>query len=189
MHELVIKHYENIFGQITGRRDFEFNPTANQKTQINNFIELLEKNIGVESLDEDFIFLFIVFQFERKHDQKTRFGKGRVPLNHVIGKKAYERWLRKPDNWKYWVDKLIEKYDIEKPVKIFKTNNGVLAFCDYDETIKRMFKGTGELFFHCMELTTLYNPASECCEVCEDKQDCQEIQKQIYPKVHETRKR
>lgn len=172
LSEKVIKYYESVFGYTTGNRAFEFKPSKTQCKQIDNFIKLLDEEVGIESIDGDFIFYFICFQYERKKDQKSKFGFGKLPLNNVIGQKAFDRWMRKPGNWKFWVDKFISDYNIPKPTRevYHSTETGI---SHHEEIIKKRFWGTGELFFHCSNMTSLYNESSEFCVKCKYKGECE----------------
>jgi hypothetical protein len=183
----VIKYYEVFFSSVSGRKAYEFRPKETQIKQIRNFLKLLDQKVGLSSIDEQFIFDFIAFQFDKRKDLKTRFGVGIIPLNHAIGKKAYESWERKSDNWYYWVGVLLKNHNIERPLEGAIDNKGWVLrdLYKHEESIKEQFMGSRELLFHCSELTTLYNKSSEFCRICAFSKDCQELQKSIYPKFYE----
>lgn len=186
MFDLICKYYELFFSYVSGNRDFVFNPKTQSK-QITNFIALLDKQIGVESVDEDFIFNFIAFQFERKRDQRTRFGKGIVMLNHVIGRKALDRWERKSDNWYYHTDRFCTEYCIPKYIK-----QGVVTEREElpisEEVIREISHKKDLGVAYCIDLTTLYHPKSQFCVKCKTKIECQEVQLDFYPELYNKRK-
>lgn len=188
MRNSIIKIYEEIFGKVNGNLAYELRLSPTNNKQIDNFIDFLNKNLGMKSYDEDFIFLFISYQFYRKKDQKTRFGVGRVPLNHVIGKKAFFYWERKPDNWKYWVDRFIAEYKINRPKKVAEPKKIKIDLIRSEEKIKEAFYNTEKALFICSEYTTLFNPISKFCISCKFKEECKALQKDIYPDIYEKRK-
>lgn len=187
----VVYYYELFFSKVSGNKAYQFNPKPNQTTQINNFLNFLDKKIGLSSVDDNFLFDFMSFQFEKRKDLTTRFGKGIIPLNHVIGKKAYERWERKSDNWAYWVGIFLKNYKIERPIKEStskKIKSDSLSLNKFEENLKEQFMGSRELLFHCMENTTLHNPKSRFCKVCPFAEECKNVQSEIYPDIYEARK-
>lgn len=189
MDKFIAHYYEEIFSQLTGNKAYVFEPKEIQLKQIKNFIIFIEKEIGKSSIDEDFIFYYMVFQFERRKDQKTKFGVGRIPLNHVIGKTSWEKWLKKPDNWKYWADVFIENYSIKR-IKKEEHLKSTITLDEQEEKIKeyltRSYEDNIQMF--CSDSTTLYHPDSPICVKCVSKDLCIELLKEIYPKIYVNRK-
>lgn len=185
MDKEIMQSYESCFSALNGDRSYQFRPTENQKKQIKNFILNLDKQIGLSSVDGEFIFYFIAYQFYLKKDQKSRFGR-RIPLNHVVGNRAMDKWLRKPENWKYWVDKMINSFNIPKTTSE-EIKEKEESLNKSEERIKERYLGSDDLFFHCSEYTSLFNPLSNYCKDCPFIKSCKSLQKQLYPKIYESR--
>jgi hypothetical protein len=181
MKNFIQNTYELFFAHISANLVFEFKPTKTQVKQIENFIILLEKEVGKNSFDEEFLFYYIAYLFERKKDLNTRFGKGRVPLNHIIGKKSLDIWVKKPDNWFYWTEKMIKDYGI--PIPEFKGSNKPVIdkkTNECEEGLKKFYFGSEELFYQCSNMTTLFNENSEFCKKCKFQNECKSAKKEIY---------
>lgn len=187
MYEWIVKWYQELFARVSGNREFLFTPSKAQQKQIENFILFLDDRIGLESLDELFVFQFLCFQFDRRKDQKTRFGKGVVMLNHAIGKKAYEVWERKGDNWGFYLNLFIKQFNIPRPIQV-KVEKDCLKISEGEEKLKELSKGQENLLESCVNMTSLFHPKSSICTDCGQKLECQEIQSEIYPTIHQLRK-
>lgn len=182
----IIHLYETLFSKVSGYREYSFSPTPQQQKQVENFIALLSKKIGENAIDSGFIFDFMCFQFNLRKDQKTRFGKGMVMLNHVIGKKAVELWIKKGDGWKFHVERFIKEYKIPRPVEDVKMIYDIPKIGE--ERTRAMFLNQEEGLEVCVNNTTLFHPSSEFCPKCLVKLECQNIQSDIYPEIYHKRK-
>jgi hypothetical protein len=180
--DLIVRYYEEFFGKVSGFMEYSFTPKPTQAKSVENFLLLLDKEVGLESIGETYLFDFLSYSFYLKKDQKTRFGKGVVMLNHVIGKKALSKWMDKPDNWWYWTDKFLTEYGIKRPlIKSIEANSTLLYTAE--ERIKQQSKG----ILNCSDFTTLFNPLSEFCNKCEEKLDCMSLLKEMYPNIYTKR--
>lgn len=187
IYNTITKTYELFFSRVSGNREYLFTPTPSQKKQIENFTTSICRLVGENAIDEDFIFMFIAYQFSLRKDQKTRFGKGMVMLNHVIGKKALETWQHKPDSWGFHTTKFIKEKRIPRPVREqVKFNASNLSFGE--ENLKSQYVNTEVGLEVCVNNTTLYHPQSEVCSRCEIALECQGIQSELYPELHNKRK-
>lgn len=180
MYKFIKETYEEIYSRLNNNPAYVLKCTANQTKQIENFVSFIEKEIG-SSVDETFLFDFIVFQFERRKDMKTRFGVGKIPLNHIIGKKAWEFWLRKSDNWKYWSDVFIARLNMKRPVLMNYNTSKVNLLTESEERIRANFYSEKQGLIYCSDLTTLYNKESSYCQQCINKEECINLQNEIYP--------
>ena len=86
----ICKVYEDLYRQVSLNTDFVLHLKNNDEIMLNNFIDTVD--FRKKSLDFKFICDFIEFQFSYWHDKETKFGKGRVMLSWVFGRKAIERW-------------------------------------------------------------------------------------------------
>lgn len=183
----IINLYEMLFSKVSGYREYSFSPTPKQQKQVENFTVLLSKKIGENAIDSGFIFDFMCFQFNLRKDQKTRFGKGMVMLNHVIGNKAIDLWIKKGDSWKFHVEKFIKEFRIHRPVEESKIQD-TDALQSGEERTRAMFLNQDEGLEVCVNTTTLFHPNSDSCLKCSVKLECQSIQLDIYPDIYHKRK-
>lgn len=180
MENLIVETYEALYSAFLQNKAFELklNPTA--KKQISNFILLLDKHFGTKSIDLGFVFYFIAYQFYRKKDKakNSRFGVV-MPLNHFIGQKALKEWERKPDNWKYWVDKMLYDYEIFAPIEKPKEKTSQEFLDIAEERLKYYYFKENNLFYMCTEYTTLHKEKSEYCQKCKFKNECKDLKDEI----------
>lgn len=151
-YEKVSIMYEYFFCEVSGRKNFSFNPKATQKKMVENFIKSRKDEIGDEWLYEYFL-----FQFSRYYDKNTRFGKGVVQLGWVIGKKAIQEWLKKSPEQLYYVNQFRRKYTLKSPLKKeikYSINE------DYLNTVRKR----GNLI-HCLE-NEAYSKMNKYCMKC-----------------------
>lgn len=183
----IITYYELLFSKVSGNKDYVFLPTKQQEKQIDNFVLLLNSKVGAMAIDRFFIFDFMCFQFNLRKDQRTRFGRGVVMLNHVIGKKAFELWVNRGDSWKFYVERFIKEYCIDRPVVEEKVRDFDILQ-EGEERVKAMFFNQDKGLEVCVNNTTLYNPRSKLCCGCVFMEECKKVQAEIYPDIYFRRK-
>jgi len=164
----LIKIYEDVYGSFSGNKNYELVLTPQNSKYLqsfnNSFIDLYNG-----SIDEEFIFEFIVYQFRYYEDKKTRLGKGKVYLNWILGSKAIDRWREKPDSWLYFNSQFVEKYNLQRPTKEIEEDKDKVDF--YNKTERKRFFNTELGFLHCSE-NNLYEKYSKECIICRFKEMC-----------------
>jgi len=164
--ESVLNLYEGIYKKINGK-----NPKIS-KTQlkaVQNFYEFINLQFCAY---EQWWFDYLCYQFEYFCEKDTQFGKGKILPNWVFGKRAYERWLGRDDEfWLHWVDKFIEKYNIERVrVEVGVDKDSIEIFRENER--KRFFNSDNGLL-HCKTLN-LFNLKSKSCRICKFNNICNE---------------
>ena len=106
MLDKIIKTYSYLYSKVNNQKDYTLVPSKLQVKQINNFIELVGERT------DNWIFDFLLFQFNRYIDLETRFGKGIIPINWVIGKSAFNKWQKTTKEQLYYVDLFRKKYNL-----------------------------------------------------------------------------
>lgn len=158
--------YEYLFGEVSNRKWFRFEPNERHEKLIKNFI----KRVGEHKLDNDFIFNYLVYQFSRYYDAETRFGVGIVQLNWVTGDKALKKWNEHGEQEAFRVQEFKVSYSLvnplTKPVKIATSDMDA-----YNEKERSRFYNTERGFIHCQE-NALYSPKSNKCNGCKFKENC-----------------
>lgn len=153
-----------MFVEVSGRRNYEFVPKRQQITMINSFIKKKEKQIG-----DNWLFEFFLFQFNRYHSKKTRFGEGIVQLSWVIGNKAIQNWKNKKDEELFYVDEFRQKYGL-KNILLPKIE---LRLSSNYLDIKRK---SGNLI-QCIDLE-LFDSKNVICRLCTNKEICKNYEVQ-----------
>lgn len=119
-----------------------------------------------EVLSEDFIWDYICFQLCYWSDKKTQYT---LTPEWIFGLKAVERWDKKGENWKYFVQLFLNKYEIERPVEYLKLN-----MTDFYDNIRSQNFGTDQGFTDCIS-GAFYSEKSKYCKKCEYEQICKNI--------------
>jgi len=170
LYTLLVKYFEYLYSKVLKYNDYCFSPSNNQEKQINNFIDYLDKQVGIASIGENWLFDFLVFSFKQRIEQKTRY-KNQIPLNWVIGKKTYELYTKRSESWMYWNDLFQNQYsisfeDISTPEEL-KSNN-------LDEELREQYIRDKKPLHLCL-WTVRYSKKSKYCLQCKTKKDCKEI--------------
>jgi hypothetical protein len=152
--------FEEVYQKFSGYKLYKLNIEGEIiKKQINSFITLLQQKYR-GSIDNHFILHFIVFQFRNYENAKTRLGKGKVYVNWILGKKALKRWENKPENWFYWNNQFIKKYNISISAEGNEANIDSVKFTRSLE--RNRFKNTEMGLIHCQELDLFDKYCREC---------------------------
>lgn len=161
--------FEEVYKKFSGFQLYEMNlENELTKKHILSFHSLLqEKYRG--SIDEDFLLNFIVFQFRIYENANTRLGRGKVYVNWILGKKALQRWEKKPENWLYWNNIFIKKHSIKIKMPKVEENLPSIKFTEHIE--RKRFYNQERGLIHCRELD-LFNRYSRECLKCIFKQIC-----------------
>lgn len=170
------------------KRPYTLSPTFAQKTQLNKFINDFKLETG--ALDFDLLFRYIAFQFNywSTLDYTSRSG---IEVNWIFGKKAIDRWKKKPLGYYFYVDRdFIQKYKIkEKELKLLfeRIEKNPVGLKDWEENIKKKHFNTELGFSYCIDNTSLYNTESSLCLSCNNSESCKKTLKFLYPNIYKKR--
>lgn len=128
--------------------------------------KLKSKGINIESRDDWFAWWYLSFQFAYWSEKKTRFD-GKIYSNWILGDLAIIRWLNKSEDWSYFTQQFLSKYEIEKKVEYYQGKNLKSLY----ENIRKEKLNTEEGFFQC-QLDSVYSSKSVSCIVCRYKKEC-----------------
>ena len=194
LYEKITLCYQYCYSKVSGNKSFLFSPRGSEVKLINSFCELLEEHYGKDTVDINFLFSFFVFQFEYWHDKETRFGKGRVMLNWVIGPKSFERWCNRHEKWDYFSNEFAREYGINKSDVLEIVNyvekdgsDKYDIFSNIENTERRRFHNTERGFLNCIQLTTMYNNKTKWCILCKNSASCKKALKSKYPGIYSER--
>lgn len=171
LYDIICKYYEYLYSKVVQYNDFVFIPTEKEKKEINNFIVFLNKKISIPSIGNEWLWGYMLYAFKARDGQKNARYRNHIPVNWVIGKKAYDLYEKRPDNWAYITDELIEKYNI--PVKQF---NGklVIKTDQYHEDLRKEYTKDAYPLHLCFH-TVSYSKRSKFCLLCVSNSDCKSI--------------
>lgn len=173
--EQTITLYQYFSCKIMRNSSFVFYPTQKQEKQIDNFLDLLHKKYGKHSFSFDKLYEYFLYQFNYWHDKDTRFGRGNIMFDWVIGKKAFERYEEAIENKSiYYSTDILDKYFISKDdvVEIVDFENKPTIF-NLEEVERQRYLNSDYGLFHCLSLTSGYTEKSEFCKICSNKFECQ----------------
>jgi hypothetical protein len=170
LNSVICKYYEQIYRKVMRYNDFAFVSSENQTKQINTFILLLDKEIGLHSIGKEWLFNFIIYLFKERISQKTRY-KDKVPFNWIIGKKSFELYQKRSERWLYFNDQFIIEHNIRKP----QFNTKLELNTDiYYETLRKNNSSIVMPLGLCLNEVP-FKSKSKYCLKCVDKKLCKEI--------------
>jgi len=166
----IIKIYQTVYGKYINNPRYRFNKSKRNQTYIENFIKLIDKKVGLESIDSTFFWNFTLFQFEFFHGSNGESNVD-IQVNWIYGKKAFERWLKRDmDHWEYFVDEFKKNYKIPSPIEKKKVNieEGEIVRKNND---RERFYNTEEGFYYC-QIMMLFDKSNNICQKCKFLKDC-----------------
>jgi hypothetical protein len=181
--KVIISLYEELFRQATLNRNYKLHLNPNDKTLVRKFIDWINSTYHESQIGEDFFINYFEFQFSHYHGMiSEKFGRNRIMLNWVIGKKAIQRWEER-DSSKRWLVKLRVNSEFslnlkeafkeeKKKVNISNKSKFILELNKTEEGYKKRFYNELKGFVFCQMFTTLYNPISPLCQSCTNKDIC-----------------
>lgn len=181
MKTIVKKAYQIFLRKLWGRSDFFYQPNERSEKCVDNFIKLLDKEYGLESIGTSFIYDYFCFQLDYWNNLNTRFGK-KIPIEWFIGKKAFKRWKENEQRDLWHAHKLAREYGLHvgmlEAESVPKPDMTVLR--ESEEVEKARFYGEDQGLVNCLEYTTLYNHRSQHCIGCKFRRECKILLKENY---------
>lgn len=184
MVDLIFKYYEYFYRKISMNPDYHFVPADRDVAHAQKFLERFQSTIG-----ESTLFEYMSFQFYYWHDKDTRFGKGKVMLNWVIGDKAFSRWASNKSDWYSYSTELNRLYGVERSDLIEIDKLDIMRFdtnevYPYEERDRGLYHNTAEGVVHCSDFTTMYHPKSKWCSSCSNVGLCKTIMRNKYSSIY-----
>lgn len=130
------------------------------------FLNLLDEMYGLDNLGEDFLFNYLIFQFDKYSTADTNM---KVQLNWIYGKSAIEKWQKKEENHEYFGNLFRQRFNIRNQHSCCKPEPISLVYKDRE---KRRFPDIQRQLLHCSELS-LYDRNSDVCDECEMFEICE----------------
>lgn len=186
----VILVHEYFHKKIYNSQNYTFNPSAKQRKMLVNFCELLESHYGgSRSIGDRLLVDYFAYQHLRWVGKTDTVFGNTVMLGWLVGKKAFLSWISRAEGSLHVArEKVLARFKIAH-TDIF--GDGVQIdynkLEEYEENVKHHFKNSEDLFAHCLQGTTLYNKRSKHCMLCSFRNECKDVQKEVYPLIHVSR--
>ncbi len=131
---------------------------------------------------ESALFEYMVAQFYYWHDKDTRFGRGKIMLNWVIGGKAFDRWRSMAPSNRF--DQIKSEYGISKH-DLIKDNShvGIKDISSMSDVDRALFHNTDIGLIHCSDFTPMHDSSSSYCNTCINSSLCIQIMGNKYTSV------
>lgn len=163
MIKQLISLYEYFFRATSGNAQFVCIPTAAERKLITKFVSVIP-----DIASEDWMFDYLVFQFGRYYDLKTRYGKGVILISWVLGQKAMDAWKARTEQQLYYTQKFKIELGLEK-----KKDFTMKLSEDFLNAERERFHNTEQGFLNCQELE-LKKQKNRICITCKFKKYCNE---------------
>ncbi len=185
-HKSISKIYDYLYNK-TYRSNFKLDLSINnQKKQVENFLRLLANHYQLPSVGINYLIDYFCYSFAIRAEQNT---KRKISLNWIIGKKMFDRWLKKPDEYQWQYKKYIKEFDINIDRIKDELHEEELISAKLDpaeEREKGRLVGEAQLY-NCMLHTTMYNHKSVICLTCDNKKLCKKMLREKYPRIYKNR--
>ncbi|MFW6273066.1 MAG: hypothetical protein ACOC2U_04745 [bacterium] len=162
LEEYIKSTYEQFFQKTSGNPSFEFNLTKSTRKNLDNFLKRIPEGAGKE-----WVFDFLLFQFSRYHDKKTKMGRGVVPFSWLVGQKAFDAWNNRTERQVWYSHKFKLDYGITKEV-----DYNVNLSPEYKDSIRKRFFNTEKGFVFCKENFLKREKGNRYCLRCNFKKVC-----------------
>lgn len=188
MFEKIGTLYEFFYRNIYKQPHYVFQPSEASEKHIKSFIKLLDDRYKIETIGDNFITKYFIFQFDYWINLDLQAFNKTINLTYIIGKKAFTRWVERDRDFDYTINKV----EINK--KLIIKQSDLLSIIDKKEIVgegisrseeieKSRFQGTKRQLLHCIENTTLRNPKSKICIMCSEKRACKQVLEERFPQV------
>ncbi len=158
----------------------------NQLKQVNNFVDLLIQQFGLNAVGTNLILDYICFSFHYWHSKNT---KRNISLNWIIGKKTFKRWVDRKSGNNYYTQQWLNEMGINLDYlrqEIFEQELQHKGLDPAEEIEKLRFHGDARLA-HCIQFTTMYHHKSINCLGCESKSTCKKLLSINRPQLFKAR--
>jgi hypothetical protein len=187
MYNKVRALYELFYRGLYNQRSYIYTPSESAEKNIHNFIKLLDKKYTLESIGDNFLATYFIFQFAYWSELDLTAYNKNIVISYIIGPKAFKRWVERDIEYDYTIDLIqVKKTNVTRgeAIRLISEVNEIRQdTLKHEEREKIRFVKTDRQFTHCIENTTLYNPRSLHCLICKDKADCILLLEKRFPQI------
>jgi hypothetical protein len=177
----IIGLYEYFYSKVY-HFDFTYKNVNNSDVTLKKFLNKLDV-----SMDEDWLFYYLAFQFEY-WDEKRKYMRFKISPSYIFGDKAFKRYEDKVstygNNWMYFTENFIRGYQLDN-TEYYKKDLSQISIPEENDKLR--FEGK-ERLANCIINTTLYNRKSKTCVTCNFMITCKRVQEIKYPGIFKLRK-
>ena len=187
----IFKAFLFFYKQRYKNRTIDYSEKNQNKCE--NFIDLLKNEYeNIQRLDIDFLWFYFNFQFQYYQNVDICNYKNKITIDMIIGNKAFDRYLNRDTSFDWLVNNKSGKNN-RKSFELYvnlphKNNDTQDDLYDADEYYRQMFFNQSLGLSNCIMYTSLYDEKSKLCVQCQFKQQCVNIQKQVYRNIYNDRK-
>lgn len=150
--------------------NYKYVPKESNLKDIDSFISKLDESKGI-----DFIWKYLVFQFNYYSELELVNHYGKVSTRYIFCTKSYERWLSRNIDFDYVLYEP-NKYVSRSYLSELIENTTINTVDDKLEILKKKkFHNTEFGLNYCLENTNLYSTSHLPCILCLKKTICKEI--------------
>lgn len=165
MIEEIKKQYQYFYWKVLKKRP---SFSLREEKFLLNFEKLLRKHYG-ESVGEEWLFNYILFQFNKFYTANTKMN---IQVNWIFGKKSLQAWMNKnEEHHSYFDNKFKNKFNIKRGDLISPKDKPTLSGEYYKRERSRFDHDLYRKIIHCSELG-LYDESSADCKFCKVKGYC-----------------
>lgn len=185
-HKAIQKLYVFFYYKVYKQAGHRFQDTEANKALIDNFIKMLGNYYGIHSIGINWLIEYFCFTFAVREGQDT---KRNISLNWLIGKKMFDRWLKRPDESSWQYQKFLTEYSINPDQiknELYEEEMVEMKLDPMEEREKGRLIGDGQLY-NCSLHTTMYNHRSVICLTCDNKILCKKMLREKFPRLYKSR--
>lgn len=152
------------------------------------FLSLLKKRHHLSSLREEWLWQYLVFQFDFWQTLSLSAFDKRMKFSFIYGKKAFLRYESRNQDFDWRIQSCDVSCTLSKKQFVDELCVFEKAASHNAENIHRqMFLNKDEGLSNCLLLTTLFDPLNKYCQQCIFQKECKELLRMNYPKFYKNR--
>lgn len=187
MQKKVWALYELFYRKLYNQELYIYSPSESAYRQTDNFLKLLDKKYTLESIGDNFLVTYFIFQFAYWSELDISAYTKNIVISYIIGPKAFQRWTGRDPEFDYTIDLFQAKKTKVTKREALSLITGVSEQrqdkLKHEDRERSRFANTDRQLNHCIENTTLFNPRSKHCLACKEKITCKEILEERFPQI------
>lgn len=180
--------YQFFYQRVYSEPKYILTFTTTNSKLCDSFFKELRKTLTLESLGYNWLWKYLVFQFDYWDNLTITAFNGKMNFAFIFGQKAVNRYLQRNQeyDWQLEDSNVVSKYKISK-------NEFELLF--RVSTVKQSYQNPNRLIglntesglVNCIATTTLYDINDHSCTQCKYSKECKELLRLNYPKIYKDR--
>lgn len=186
---MVVDLFKRYYQAVFEIDEFRFGMTDSKYKTIENFVSTVKAFTESDMLHEAYMEKYFEYQFNHWYDYTSESTAGRIQIEWIVGKKAFERWKKADPIISAFVVRKNLRKDVNFKSRLEKENWNMIIIepNEVEEREKERFHNTNQGYNYCLISTTLYNHKSTNCIACKNSTRCKENLKNVFPKIFKKR--